>query len=301
MDRGWVKLYRKTLGNGILQSPHALQVFIYCLLKASRGDRSVMIGGTIIEVHSGEVVTSRHNLCADLSLSDREVRTALEILKKLKIATISTTNKCTKISIMNWASYQDCDQLPDQQIGQQTTSTRPAPDQTTRIRELKNININLNSASDDAPRTEVQPLRGKRKTLTGKRAESFERFWNAFAYKKGRAQAIDAWAEIPTLTDSLVERIIKAAEAEATRRPELVAKGRTPIYPQGWITGRRWEDEEVEAPTTEAQAVEEYRPLAPVPESYRADRIYDDKMPDWGKPKSSGEYVCRALARRGMC
>lgn len=90
---------------------------------------------------------------------------------------------------------------------------------------------------------------GKRKKLEGKRKASFEKFWEVFAYKKGRAEAIDAWAAIPQLTDALMEQILSAARKEAERRPEVVSAGRTPIYAQGWITGRRWEDEELsEAP-----------------------------------------------------
>lgn len=102
------------------------------------------------------------------------------------------------------------------------------------------------SASADARAV----LKGKRKVLRGKRAETFERFWEAFAYKKDKAQAIDAWAAIPVLTDALVDTICRAAEKEAGRRPELKAEGRTPIYAQGWLNGRRWEDEDE---TQEAQ------------------------------------------------
>lgn len=88
---------------------------------------------------------------------------------------------------------------------------------------------------------------GKRRRIEGRRKAAFEQFWEAFGYKKGKAEAIDAWAAIPELTNALMEQILEAAKREAARRPELIAQGKTPIYPQGWITGRRWEDEELEA------------------------------------------------------
>lgn len=94
--------------------------------------------------------------------------------------------------------------------------------------------------ANSAPPLKIQ---GKKKTISGKRAESFQRCWEAFADKRGKAEAVDAWAVIPELTDSLVEKIIAAAGRYAGERPAMIAQGRTPKMAQGWIAGRRWEDE----------------------------------------------------------
>ncbi len=113
----------------------------------------------------------------------------------------------------------------------------------SKAESINELSSNTFSASGDAVEAQVV-LKGKKKVLRGKRAETFERFWEAFAYKKDKAQAIDAWAAIPVLTDALVDTICRAAAKEAGRRPELKAEGRTPIYAQGWLNGRRWEDED---------------------------------------------------------
>lgn len=84
----------------------------------------------------------------------------------------------------------------------------------------------------------------KNQKLSGKRLESFNKFMDCFEYKKGKASAADAWFDIKELTDRLVNQIYEAAKKEAKNRPALIQAGKTPIYPQGWITGRRWEDEE---------------------------------------------------------
>lgn len=83
----------------------------------------------------------------------------------------------------------------------------------------------------------------KKKKLTGKRLESFEKFWSAFNYKKSKSEAADSWLEIPELTDSMVETICNAAKAEAMNRSGLISGGGTPKMAQGWISSRRWEDE----------------------------------------------------------
>lgn len=77
----------------------------------------------------------------------------------------------------------------------------------------------------------------------------FDEFWDIFAYKHGKARAMKAWMAVGGAAgrdadlDALAGEILRAAEIEAKRRPTLVAMGRTPIYPEGWLSQRRWEDE----------------------------------------------------------
>ncbi|MDE5878493.1 MAG: hypothetical protein K2G99_00445, partial [Desulfovibrio sp.] len=91
-------------------------------------------------------------------------------------------------------------------------------------------------------------LTRKRRKLTGKRLTTFEAFWTAFDLKKGKAEAADAWLDIPELTDRLVARICDAARQEAQARREIEARGGTPKWAQGWLTARRWEDYEPSKP-----------------------------------------------------
>lgn len=109
---------------------------------------------------------------------------------------------------------------------------------------------NTYSASGDAPRTHdsAQKPTKPRPILEGKRLESFNQFWEAYGLKKGRGGAEKAWAAIPTLTDSLVDKICEAARKEAAQRPALEAQGRTPKWAQGWLSERRWEDDYDTAP-----------------------------------------------------
>ena len=58
-------------------------------------------------------------------------------------------------------------------------------------------------------------LTRKGRKLNNKRLDSFNLFWDSFNYKKGRAEAADSWLDIPTLADSLVNIILKAAKTEA--------------------------------------------------------------------------------------
>jgi hypothetical protein len=73
----------------------------------------------------------------------------------------------------------------------------------------------------------------------------FDAFWAAFDYKKGKEGAKKSWKKIK-LNDGLVEAILAGAKAEARSRQSKIDNGMTPIYAQGWLTGKRWEDDYTE-------------------------------------------------------
>ncbi|HEU6436596.1 MAG TPA: hypothetical protein VE028_04030 [Nitratidesulfovibrio sp.] len=129
--------------------------------------------------------------------------------------------------------------LPKAEAVSNSTRSASAPSRPGAARTKK-------PADTLPPETGYRTKKGR--ILDGKRLDAFERFWSAFAYAKGKAEAADAWLDIPQLTEALVARIVAAAEREAAARPTLLASGRTPKMAQGWITARRWEDGEEPVP-----------------------------------------------------
>lgn len=303
MERGYAKLWRKTLDSGLLENGPAWQLFGYLLLNAAHRPHRRIIGGSIFELQPGQVLFSRETAAKKLRLGVQQIRTALKNLQNLEILTINSTNKGTVIFLINWHKYNDEQPAPNQQGNQCLTSGQPAPNQQTdptnlnnkngSIKEIKNINIysasdrseeggaltanpapadagavhTPESASDSAPQQARKPMSRKARTaakaaesaepflltkkgrkLTGKRLAAFEAFWEAYALKKGKVEAADAWLDIPSLTDGLVARICDAARQEAQARQLIEAKGGTPKWAQGWISGRRWEDYEPSKP-----------------------------------------------------
>lgn len=116
---------------------------------------------------------------------------------------------------------------------------------TTGISKEKNLKNNCSFSEDDAEvPDEPGTLRGRKYKISERRAQAFMLFWEAFDHKVGKAQAIDAWAQIPRLTNKLMEKILAAARHYAkVERPAILARGGTPKWAQGWINDRRWEDE----------------------------------------------------------
>ena len=126
MQRGFVKLWRKTLDSGLLQNGPAWQLFGYLLLRATHKPYRTIVGGVVCELVPGEVVFGRSKAAADLGLGEQQIRTALNLLKKMKIATSRSTNKFTVVSLVNWHNYQDEQAAANQQTNQPATSTQPA-------------------------------------------------------------------------------------------------------------------------------------------------------------------------------
>ena len=71
----------------------------------------------------------------------------------------------------------------------------------------------------------------------------FEKFWEAFADKRGRAPAQIAWRKIKGLDQQLAETIVTSAVLYARQRIDIVARNGTPKMAQGWLNDRRWEDD----------------------------------------------------------
>lgn len=84
----------------------------------------------------------------------------------------------------------------------------------------------------------------KGRILQGECLTRFNEFWRTFQYSKGKAEAADAWYDLWPIDAALFESILNGAQREAKQRPDVLVKGLTPKWAQGWLSGRRWEDED---------------------------------------------------------
>lgn len=132
-----------------------------------------------------------------------------------------------------------------------------SPPDRTRSHPIANIavsdsvNVSVSDSVNNSDITSLEKnedfiLSKKGKKLSGKRLNAFNRFWQSFNFKKGKADAIDAWLAIPQLTNDLVDEICLAAEKESRSRLKKMSTDNSykPKWAQGWISSRRWEDEE---------------------------------------------------------
>lgn len=136
MERGYIRVWRKVLDCGVIQNPHALQLFLWLLLNAAYEPRELDVRGELVRLQEGDVIFGRKHAAECLRVGERVIRTALQYLSKNGMIAVKSTNRFSLISIVNWNSYQPHKRLADQQA----TSSRPAADQqATTAKELKEL------------------------------------------------------------------------------------------------------------------------------------------------------------------
>ena len=115
---GYIKIHRRLLNWGWYSDSVVKDVFLHLILTANFKEQEWM-GRTI---GPGQVVTSYAHLAADLGFSVKQVRTALDKLKKTGEVASESTNRFTIITIENWEKYQGCDEDEGKPEGSQKAS-----------------------------------------------------------------------------------------------------------------------------------------------------------------------------------
>ena len=175
------------------------------------------------------MIFGRRIAAEETGLTERQIRTALQSLRNLKILTIKTTNKFSIITIINWNTYQAPETENDQQNDQHATSNRPhtrteehkknisvdlyqiyltdiAPSQKTKQRALKNIQHHLKKHSFDDLKKSVQNY----KSIALTREPAFRKDPANFFGKQE-----------PAFVDYLPENYQPAADYQPPKQPDL--------------------------------------------------------------------------------
>lgn len=142
MNRGYVRTWRKVLDSGWLKNHKLWAFWSWCLLKATHKEFDAIVGLQVVHLMPGQFIFGRTKAAQETGLTEREIRTIIDCLKKCGNMTIKTTNKYSIITIVNWTTYQseaiENDQLNDQPL------TNKGPH--TKTKEHKNINISPETA-----------------------------------------------------------------------------------------------------------------------------------------------------------
>ena len=134
--RDYIKVSRSMLDWEWYSDINTSRLFIHMLLKANWKDGNFK--GTTVP--RGSFVSSVRKLADETSLTEREVRTAINHLKTTGEVTHKSTSKYSVFTVVNYDLYQS----NDTQSVSQTTSERQSNDiQTTAIEEGKKIIIML--------------------------------------------------------------------------------------------------------------------------------------------------------------
>lgn len=168
LSDGYVKLYRSLLYHPIFKIREALQLFIYCLLKANHEPGVVIFGRQQIPVDRGQFIFGLDRASSDLSMSVWKVRSSLDLLISLEILTRKTTSKYSIITICNYNYYQDSQnkkpQATQQTSHKQTTTNNKYKNEKNENNKCNNFE-RLNAFLSSSPEYQSFPLKVNELTL----------------------------------------------------------------------------------------------------------------------------------------
>lgn len=105
MSKGYIKLHRKILDNGIFENAELLKVFVWCILKAN-SEPAVVYGRSL---KAGQFVTGRVTAAEELRLPPSTVYDRMQRLQKMKYIKIDSNTKNSKVTVLKYKTYQGYD------------------------------------------------------------------------------------------------------------------------------------------------------------------------------------------------
>jgi len=224
--RGWIKLHRKVLDKAWLASPKLWAFWSWCLLRASRNNRTIILDHQVVHLAPGQLLFGRKKAAQALRQSEQSIRTHLKFLARVERSiTIQTTNKYSIITIVNWQTYQAGGVEDGHQANQPFTSNSPTvghKQEWSNNEKKKELSL----VSED-------------------QLSQFNLFYEAYPVKKGGQSAMKAFAKLNPQNGTF-ETILTALEAQKAQHDRMKAAGQwVPEwpYPATWLNKRRWEDE----------------------------------------------------------
>jgi predicted transcriptional regulator len=106
--KGWIKLHRKILDNGVFADAELLKVFVWCLLKANISESEKNVYGA--KLKQGQFLTGRVSASEELYIKPSTVHDRLKRLQRMGYIKLKSTNKYTIITVLKFKQYQVSEQ-----------------------------------------------------------------------------------------------------------------------------------------------------------------------------------------------
>ncbi|QXV20055.1 DnaD domain protein [Staphylococcus epidermidis] len=147
---GWIKLHRKLLDSPIFQNEKLFKVFAYCLMKASHKEHTQLVGRRVVHLKKGQFVFGRKRASEELRLKESTVRDYVKLLEKLGTIDIKSDNKFSVITVVNWAIYQNDEEISDSKNDKKSTTNQHQMDnKSTSNQQQINTNKNVKNEKND--------------------------------------------------------------------------------------------------------------------------------------------------------
>lgn len=147
MNRGYVKLWRKSCESTVFGHDGLWKLWCLCLMKATHQEIEIMVDGVLepVTLQPGQFITGRYSLHYDYHqghikkrYSPKAAPTAITLyrwllnLQKMQLLNIKSHNKYSIITVCKWEQYQ----VNEQQVNNRRTSDEHKQTQSKHIKEV---------------------------------------------------------------------------------------------------------------------------------------------------------------------
>jgi hypothetical protein len=243
---GFIKLYRAILNSEVFRNDALLKVWIWCLCQAnfmkSYFPISTGRGSTVVKVGPGQFVFGRKVAALELGMTESGIYKRMMKLKIMGNLNIESNNKFSIITIVNWSTYQDCNDNSNSKSDKQVTHLK-------KLKKFKTTPLPPSGGIEEESTPEDQTPSDKSRnpktpqTMTSELSTRFEKFWEHYPKRKSRGQAEKTWIKInpdEQLLSIMIKTIERAKSHDEQWRKD---EGQFIPNPSTWLNAKGWMDQ----------------------------------------------------------
>lgn len=232
MNDTWIKLYRGLLDWQWYTDANAMRVFMHLLLSANYKQNKWQHE----TIEAGQLITSVNKLSASLSLSTKQIRTALKKLESSNDIRIKGQTKYSLVTVVNWSLYQSDEVQEGKQRaneGQTKGKQRATLKESNKVIKREGNNIK-HVASLDLVSTTSE--------INGSNDLLFDEFWLAYPSRTGQSKK-DARTRFNAILKKGVDSnlIIQGANAYAKYCKSMNTENQYIKHAKSWLNAESWE------------------------------------------------------------
>lgn len=103
---GWIKLYRQSIESAVFQNEKLWKVWSWCLLRANHKATKILWNGRGVKLEAGQFITGRFEGAEGCSMKPSTFWFWLQRLKELGNVDITSDNKSSIVTVINWNRFQ---------------------------------------------------------------------------------------------------------------------------------------------------------------------------------------------------
>ena len=119
---GYIRLHRKSLDSGFMKNHKRWAFWCWCLLKATHTTHTVTVGSQKIELKPGQFIFGRKQASIELGIPESTIYRFQKSLESETMLGVKPNNKFSVFSIVNWVTYQHCEDVNEQQMNNKRTT-----------------------------------------------------------------------------------------------------------------------------------------------------------------------------------